>query len=111
MEQKLKEARIKKGYTLEQVAQKLSTTKSAMSMYETGKREVNNNLLVKLSNLYGVSTDYLLGIEKSIINQTNDLGFITDKQKELFKMIQTLDNDKFFMVYGYVARLLNEAVI
>ena len=68
----LKEARLKNGYTLEQVAQKLSTTRAAISMYENGKREVNNNLLVKFSELYGVSTDYLLGKETSSNNIFNE---------------------------------------
>ncbi len=32
------------------------------SNYETGKRKIPVNLLIKLAELYGTSTDYLLGL-------------------------------------------------
>lgn len=112
MKLNLKKARLNRGLTLEQVAQKVSVTRSAMSMYENGKREVNYQMLLKLSSIYNVSIDYLLGNEEQSVAVTeNTLGTLTDKQEKLFKMIMKLNQDCFYMVWGYVTRLLNEAVV
>ena len=44
-----------------QVAAVLGIDQRVYSNYETGKREIPTRLLVKLAELYGTSTDYLLG--------------------------------------------------
>lgn len=61
--QHLKQARENKHLTQSQVANILGITPTAYQNYEYGKREPNNDLLCKLSELFGVSTDYLLGRE------------------------------------------------
>lgn len=50
---KLRELRIKKGYTQSQVADKLDCSKSSISMYENNKREPNLQMLFQLLELYG----------------------------------------------------------
>ncbi len=60
----LKTARENVGLTQSQVAEKLGISDGTYKNYEQGKREPNNALLVKIADLYGVSTDYLLGREK-----------------------------------------------
>lgn len=64
MENNLKNARLKKGLTLQQVADKLNISRSAMSLYENEKRELNRNVILQLSKIYNVTTDYLLGNEQ-----------------------------------------------
>lgn len=59
--QNLKKARKNSQYTQPQVAQKLGITTVAYQNYEYGKREPSNELLCKISDLFGVTTDYLLG--------------------------------------------------
>lgn len=49
------------GLKQEELANKMSVSPSSIGMYETNKREPNNELILKLSNFFGVSTDYLLG--------------------------------------------------
>jgi transcriptional regulator with XRE-family HTH domain len=44
-----------------QVADYLDIDQRVYSNYETGKREIPIKHLVKLADLYGTSTDYLLG--------------------------------------------------
>lgn len=44
-------------------AKKLNISSSTLSMYETGNREPNNEILSKLADFFGVSADYLLGRE------------------------------------------------
>ena len=48
--------------TQEYLAKYLSCSQSAYSKIEAGKRQLSIDYLIKLSSLYGVSTDYLLGL-------------------------------------------------
>lgn len=56
----LKNARISKGLTQQQVADALGITKSTYSGYELGRREPDAIKLTKLSRLLGTSGDVLL---------------------------------------------------
>lgn len=59
--QRLRELRNQKKYTQEYVANLIGVTRAAYSAYESDKRQPNFEILSKLANLYGVTTDYLLG--------------------------------------------------
>jgi len=48
------------GLSQAELARHLSCSASAVGMYEQGRREPPSDLLVRLSRLFGVSTDYLL---------------------------------------------------
>ena len=57
----LREHRLKANLTQAQVAEKLGVQPSTVTMWETGKREPNINMLRRLSELFGCSVDGLLG--------------------------------------------------
>ena len=59
----LRNARLKKGYSQKEVAEKIGVAKSTYSLYESGNREPNVQTIKKLADLLSVSTDDLLGIE------------------------------------------------
>ena len=59
--EKLKQLRIKHGLSQKQVAERLGLSPSIVSGYETGERTPSTEVLLSLSYLYNVSTDYLLG--------------------------------------------------
>ena len=85
MDSNLKKERIKKGFTLQQVADKLNISRSAMSLYENEKRELNKNMILKLSKLYGVTVDYLLGNENLPQKTSGALETVTpEKAKEIW---------------------------
>lgn len=58
---RLKELRMSKNLRQEQVANLIGVNKSAISTYENDIRQPSFEILVRLANLYRVSTDYLLG--------------------------------------------------
>lgn len=60
---KLKELRKSKGISQGQVAQALGISIRAYQNYEYGQREPNIEMIFKLADFYGVTTDYLLGRE------------------------------------------------
>ncbi len=46
-----------------QLAQRMGVTKSVVSFYELQERTPSPDILVKLSGIFKVSTDYLLGLD------------------------------------------------
>jgi transcriptional regulator with XRE-family HTH domain len=56
----LREIRTRKGYSQLKVAMDLNISREALSYYETGKRSPDINMLVKLSEYFDVSIDYLI---------------------------------------------------
>ncbi len=45
-----------------EVASYLSCSQQVYSNYELGQRDIPTDILIKLSRLYNVSTDYILGL-------------------------------------------------
>lgn len=60
---RLHDCREDKDLTQKEVAAYLEIDQRTYSTYETGKRKIPVDLLIKLAKLYGVSTDFLLGLE------------------------------------------------
>lgn len=79
---KLKTLRLENGLTQTQVAKRLGVVVSAVSSYESGTRFPSYTVLVKLARMYHVTTDYLLGIEKT---QMLDLSDLTDDDRAVVK--------------------------
>lgn len=48
--------------TQTQVAKHLQMSQTGYSKYETGENDIPTQVLIKLAELYGTSTDYLLGL-------------------------------------------------
>ena len=57
----LKNVRLLKKLTQQEVANALNISVQAYSHYETGRREPDFNTLTRLANFFNVTTDYLLG--------------------------------------------------
>ncbi|MBQ5901483.1 MAG: helix-turn-helix transcriptional regulator [Clostridia bacterium] len=57
---RIKELRIKKGYTQAELGMMLDISPSAIGMYEQGRREPDSHIIMELSRIFGVSADYLL---------------------------------------------------
>ena len=73
----LKALRIQHHMTQDQLAQKLYLTKSVISAYETGIRMPSYDVLINVSRIFKVSTDFLLGLEQK---KEIDLSGLTDAE-------------------------------
>lgn len=63
----LKELRLSRNLTQEQVAEKINVTRQAVSSFETGRTRPDIDTLVRLSEVYGTDLDAIIyGQEKSI---------------------------------------------
>ena len=68
---RLRALRLEKNESLEKIAKYLNVTIQTISNYETGKRDMTTDTIIKLANYYDVSTDYLLG-KSNISNYDKD---------------------------------------
>lgn len=60
--ERLRQLRNKKNWIIEEVAEKLEISRSTYAGYETEDRKPPIHNLIKLSKLYNVSVDYILGL-------------------------------------------------
>lgn len=61
--ERIKELRKEKGWTQAQLASNLGYKRTAITKWETKNKEPEYNILIKISELFGVTIDYLLGNE------------------------------------------------
>lgn len=90
---RLKLLRQKYGFSQKDVAQKLQISTSIVSGYETGERTPSTEVLLSISYLYNISTDYLLGRDTNppkVIIDTSDLSDI--QIKAIKTMIDSFKN-------------------
>lgn len=63
IQERLKDLRVERGLTLEQLSAETGISKSALGKYEADDfKDISPFSLVALAKFYGVSTDYLLGL-------------------------------------------------
>ena len=77
----LREIRVNRNLKVQEVSDYLCCLPSVYSRYESGKREPSIDVLLKLSKLYEVSVDYLIG---------NDGAFDTSITKNEANMIEAM---------------------
>ena len=64
--ERLKDLRVERGLTLEQLAEQTNLSKSALGSYEAEDfKDISHYALIKLAKFYGVTTDNLLGLSEN----------------------------------------------
>lgn len=61
---RLKELRLDKKLSQKQLAQLIDTNNSSVCDWECGRTEPNIEMIIKMCVVFGVSSDYLLGIKE-----------------------------------------------
>ena len=91
--ERIKGLRIEKKMTQQELGNIVGLTSTGISYWETGKAVPNLETLVKLSNFFGISVDYLTG--KNDIDNKEMILFrkaerVNDKDKEkLYNIIES----------------------
>lgn len=65
MFKRIRDLREDNDLTQKQLAKKLNCSQQVYSNYELGQRDIPTDILIKLSAIYNVSTDYILGISNN----------------------------------------------
>ena len=82
--QRLKELRKNAGLSQKQLGQLIGVTKSVISFYELQDRSPSPLVLVKLSGVFHVSTDYLLGLDR---RETIDIAGLSEKDVAMLQAL------------------------
>lgn len=61
MYKRIRDLREDRDLTQKQIAEILGMSQTGYSKYETGENDIPTQILIKLADFYGTSTDYLLG--------------------------------------------------
>ena len=85
---RLKSLRLQNNYTQEQLANILGLTKSVISAYENDLRMPSYDILISLSRIFKVSTDYLLGLEKKY--EIDLSGLTDDETNALLNLVKAM---------------------
>ncbi|MBQ8749745.1 MAG: helix-turn-helix transcriptional regulator [Clostridia bacterium] len=88
------------GKTIKEVASELGLPFSTYNNYLLGTREPSIEILIKLSNYFNVSIDYLVG------NDTAGKTIYSEEQKQIFNMVANLNNINTIKAYSYISGLL-----
>ena len=92
MNNRLKECRLKKGYTQQYVALMLGIKSPSVSNWEKGKTFPTTENLAALSRLYDVPLDYLMGGDTKDVEAVSELT--ADEQEFLKRFKRLSENDK-----------------
>ena len=75
IQERLKDLRVERGLTLEQLAEQTNLSKSALGSYEAADfKDISHYALIKLAQFYGVTADYLLGLSEVKRHPNADLA-------------------------------------
>lgn len=69
---RIRELRKKCGITMKALGAAVGVSESAISQYETGKRQPDYETLLKIGEYFGVSTDYILGSDYPVSQTADD---------------------------------------
>lgn len=78
---KLRELRVKSGYTQHQIADILNIDRSTYTYYETGKTSPDITVLAKLSKIFNVSIDELFSYD-------DEIGEVADRRVRKYEVGQ-----------------------
>ena len=107
---KLKDLRINKKLSQQNMADHLGVAKSTYSYWESGKIEMNNEALFRLSDFFKVSIDYLLGKSDNILVSNDEIKF-DDLEFALFGEVREFDDElkSKILEYAQLLKLKKEA--
>lgn len=105
----IKQLRKQNGYTMKALGEMLGLTESSISYYEKGEREPSIGTLVKMSKLFSVSLDFLIGIK----SETEKIPKITPpdvipEKKKLWLLYEQLDTADRGEIRGEMKGMLKQ---
>jgi transcriptional regulator with XRE-family HTH domain len=81
--ERLKYLRKFNNMTQEDLSLKMKVSPAAIGLYEQGRRNPDNDTLIKLASIFEVSIDYLLGLEGATIPNNTTLLYNGDDELKI----------------------------
>lgn len=95
---RLKELRKGKNLSQQNLADMVGVSKSLICCYESGKRNPSLENIIAFIQIFGVTSDYLLGSDSLVKIVSNDKVSYAPITKEEIEFIREIKNDK--LVYN-----------
>lgn len=107
--ERLKEIRLSKKLTQQQLAEQVGLAKPTISCYEKGKREPNILMVKKIAKTLNVSLDYLVGLDNDPTPKKNisPINNGTEKYKTITDMLDTMNTTGIKKVEDYTTDLVD----
>ena len=83
------------GLTMKQLANIVGVTEAAISHYETGRREPDNDMLLRIANALGVTVDYLIGRENSNTQLPPQQKAPADMRAEAKRLLESMTDEEY----------------
>ena len=99
---RLRQLRERSGLSQEAVAGALKIPRAAVSQIENDERSVSGLELVAFSELFEVSTDYILGLEKDLEIVLEKESGLSHKKQNMRISVRQLQLEKFKQVMLYL---------
>ena len=89
--ERIKELREKNGYTQAALAAKLSVTRACVNAWEMGISSPSTENLVELTQIFHVTSDYILGISGS---ESIEIGQLNPDEKNILYQLINVFSDR-----------------
>lgn len=90
----LRTTRKAKGLTMKELGEKVGVSESAISQYETGKREADFETLLKIGEVLDCSVDYLLRGEDNKKSPPPSRDGLDAQDRQLMELMKALTPDQ-----------------
>lgn len=106
----LKYLRTQKGVYQKQIATDLNIETNTYGSWERGNTEPPIDMLIALAKYYGVSVDYLVGVEKEDFTKISKCDDTSDNllDRELLKVFKKLKDNNKYELLNYAHYLENK---
>lgn len=99
---KLRDFRLKLGFSQRQLSEKLNIPQTTLFSYETNACQPPIDTLIKLADFYNVSVDELIGRESETLN----LKYLGENESYLIKKILKMNDLELAKTKAYVMGLM-----
>lgn len=105
MGNRIKKQRLRLQLTQKELSEKLGLTPKMISFYENNHRVPPADMIRKLSEIFNITSDYLLGIGDDETTGVNSFRITVNKtEKELLDKFRNLDKDYKNIILGEVLK-------
>lgn len=105
---RLRQLRKQQKITMRDFGHLFGLAESTISLYETGKRQIDNETLIKFANYFNVTTDYLLGNDINNEQKSkpvpNETSLSPDEYKLVMEYRKMNSEGKKFILKSVVAQ-------
>lgn len=93
---RIKKQRLKYNLTQRELSFRLGLTPKMISFYENEERTPPADIIIKLSQIFNISTDYILGLSDDNSKKVT----VTQKEEVFLSLLRKLDTDYTDIVLG-----------